>query len=236
MGGPGDGDEPGLRFDDDSSPDFWIDFTGGGEFGELRHLCELGGLATDGDQGDSGFAGPGGSGAGLAIVADNGIIASIDNSNTGGVTGGFELGDGAGVSTGIEIGIPLEVLGHTEGDRIAVAAFVNGSNHDFVSNQVLGPLGGSDNLGEPRLIDFSTVSGDQFVVVVESERRPVPATSTTMARSTRTSEHFWPLGVCGGCPRTSMATQGQRSRRRIAAGGRGSARSRADKDTGNNNR
>ncbi len=204
MGGPGDGEQPGLRFDADFAPDFWIDFTGGGDFGvNYDTFVNWAGLATEGgDQGDSGFAGPGGSGAGLAIFADNGIIASIDNSNTAGVSGGVGPADGAGVSTGIEIGIPLEVLGHTEGDRIAVAAFVNGSNHDFVSNQVLGPLGGSENLGEPRVIDFSAVPGDQFVVILESDTPPCPGDFN--ADGQVNGADFGALlaawGVCGGCP------------------------------------
>ena len=60
------------------------------------------------------------------------------------------------------------------GDPIAVAAFVNGSAHDFVSNQVLGPLGGAGNLGEPRVVDFGGIPGDQFVVVMEGESPPCP--------------------------------------------------------------
>ncbi|HAW96545.1 MAG TPA: hypothetical protein DCX60_09735 [Phycisphaerales bacterium] len=176
MGGPGDGDEPGLRFDEGFAPDFWIDFTGGGEFGvsydTFINWSPL--LTGGGDEGGWGFAGPGGSGAGLAIFAGNGIIASINNSNTAGVSGGDGIDDGSGVVTGIELAIPLLVLGNTDGNGISVAAFVNGSNHDYLSNQVIGPLGGSPNLGEPRVVDFEEIPGLQHVVVVEAEIPPCP--------------------------------------------------------------
>ena len=176
MGGTGRGVEPGLLFDQGFAPDFWVDFTGGGEIGvSYDTYVNWSGLATDGGSDvDFGFAGPGGPGAGQALFAGNGIIASIDNSNVGGVSGGAGLDDGGGVATGVEMAIPLSVLGWTEGDRIAVAAFVNGASHDFVSNQVLGPLGGSDNLGEPRAIDFDAIPGDQFVVVLEETIVPCP--------------------------------------------------------------
>ena len=174
MGGSGEGDEPGLIFDDGFAPDFWIDFTGGGEFGvSYDTFINWSPLLTEGgDEGGWGFAGPGGAGAGLAIFAGNGIIASINNSNTAGVSAGDGLDDGVGVTTGIELAIPLVVIGNTEGNRIAVAAFVNGSNHDFLSNQVIGPLGGSSNLGEPRIVDFNAIPGPQFTVVVEGESVP----------------------------------------------------------------
>ena len=176
MGGSGRGDQPGLRFDPGFAPDFWIDFTGGGERGvNYDTFINWSKLPTRGGvDAEWGFAGPGGPGAGLAIFSGNGIIASIDNSNTQGVIGGEGLDDGSGVVTGVEIAIPLVVLGHENGDPIAVAAFVNGSAHDFVSNQVLGPLGGAGNLGEPRVVDFGGIPGDQFVVVMEGESPPCP--------------------------------------------------------------
>ena len=174
MGGPGTGDQPGLRFDVGFEPDFWCDFTCGGEFGTtFTTYMNWSQLLTDGGpEGISGFAGPGGPGAGQAIFGGNGMIATIDNRNTGGVTSGEGIGDGSGVTHGVELGIPLSVLGYTTGDALKVAAFVNGSEHDFVSNQVTGGLAGSPNLGEPRLIDFQSIPGDQFVVVVEGPEIP----------------------------------------------------------------
>jgi 1,4-alpha-glucan branching enzyme len=169
MGGSGRGTEPGLRFDAGFGPDFWIDFTAGGEVG-LSHETYINWsrLATGGGADvDWGFAGPGGAGAGLAISTDNGIIASIDNSNVLGVSEGEGLDDGTGVDTGIEFAIPLTLLDHEAGDPIAIAAFINGPNHDFLSNQVIGPLGGAANLGEPRLVDFQSIPGEQFAIAIE---------------------------------------------------------------------
>ena len=176
MGGSGRGTEPGLRFDSEFDADFWIDFTCGGEFGVgFETFINWSGLATEGgDAVDSGFAGPGGPGAGQAIFAANGIIASIDNRNVGGVSGGDGTDSGGGVPTGIELAIPLYVLGHSAGDTIRVCAFINGSSHDYVSNQVLGPLGGGSNLGEPRVIDFDSLPGEQFVVIVDASGEPCP--------------------------------------------------------------
>jgi hypothetical protein len=77
--------------------------------------------------------------------------------------------------TGIELEIPLSALGNTT-DCIKVCAFVNGSGHDFVSNQVLGPLGGACNLGEPRNVDFNQFPGAQFFTVCDN---PTPAASAT---------------------------------------------------------
>ena len=174
MGGDGSGDEPGLLFDPGFEPDFWCDFTCGGDFGTTfttyMNWSQL--LTAGGEDAVIGFAGPGGPGAGQAIFGGNGMIASIDNSNTGGVRGGDGIGDGSGVTTGVEFAIPLSVLGYTDGDALKVAAFVNGPEHNFVSNQVIGPLGGRPNLGEPRTVDFGSIPGDQFAVIVEGPVEP----------------------------------------------------------------
>jgi hypothetical protein len=75
---------------------------------------------------------------------------AFDNSNTAGITGGTAASDpvaAQAVSTGIEIAIPLSALGNPTGD-IKVSAFINGANHDYVSNQFLGGLTApANNLG-----------------------------------------------------------------------------------------
>ncbi|MCL6476760.1 MAG: PEP-CTERM sorting domain-containing protein, partial [Firmicutes bacterium] len=43
---------------------------------------------------------------------------------------------------------------------------------DYVSNQVLAGIGGGGNLGEPRLVNFSNIPGDQYFLV------PVPEPSS----------------------------------------------------------
>lgn len=165
--------QPGLSFDAAFVPDFWVTFTGGqgtGPKGEPVYdtYCNYAALLTGGgDTGAAGGAGPGSAGAKRKLVLDNGIEAAIDNSNVAGVIGGTELNEdgGAGVTTGIEIAIPLAALGHTAGDDIGVSAMVNATGHDFLSNQVIGGIGGGDNLGFPRFVNFDVIEGDQFVVI-----------------------------------------------------------------------
>ena len=52
-----------------------------------------------------------------------------------------------------------------DGGPIRVCAFIASSDQNFVSNQVLGGIGGRANLGDPRLVDFATIEGDQFFTV-----------------------------------------------------------------------
>jgi hypothetical protein len=93
------------------------------------------------------------------------------------------------------------VLDWNEGDPILVAAFVNGSNHDYLSNQVIGPLGGSANLGEPRVIDFGTIAGDQFAVVLEGESSPCPGdfNGDGQVNGADFGSLLASWGTCGGC-------------------------------------
>lgn len=88
-----------------------------------------------------------------------------------------DLGDPAGVVTGIEIAIPLADLGNPDmSTGVKVIAFVNGQFHDFVSNQMIGGLPAlSDNLGEPRNIDLSALAGDQFAIATASGGNGCPA-------------------------------------------------------------
>jgi hypothetical protein len=105
-----------------------------------------------------------------------GIRIAINNSNTLGVVGGTGASSGAGVTTGVEIAIPLSQLGNPAGP-IRIAGFINGGGHDFLSNQVIGSLpADTGNLGEPRLVDFSLIDGDQFVEVPAA----LPACTTSI--------------------------------------------------------
>ncbi len=75
------------------------------------------------------------------------------------------IGNPGAVTTGIELKIPLVSIGNPAGP-IKVTAFFNGSGHQFVSNQVMGGLNaGTDNLGEPRTLNFAAVAGTQFVTI-----------------------------------------------------------------------
>jgi hypothetical protein len=72
-----------------------------------------------------------------------GIGVAFDRSNVGGVLGGTAAANQAAaiaVTTGIELGIPLSALGNPNPQDIKVSAMINGSNHDYLSNQFLGGL------------------------------------------------------------------------------------------------
>jgi hypothetical protein len=92
---------------------------------------------------------------------------AMDNSNIAGVTGdGVGVGAEApeNVTTGLEFKIKLSELGYTGGPIKFFAAVTNGG-YDFFSNQVVGLSAPQSNLGEPRTLDFSTIAGNQFVVL-----------------------------------------------------------------------
>lgn len=162
----------GLTFDADFSADMWVGLTcGGAPFGVYFNYATL---PTEG-AGVGGYQGSGGAGAAGAATFKSGFGFGLDNSNTLGVVGGTELGDGAGVRTGVEVRIPLSAIpGYTEGD-IKVCAFVNGGGHDYVSNQVLGAIGGGGNLAEVRAVNFEFIPGSQYFVVPNSGGSNCPA-------------------------------------------------------------
>lgn len=157
-----DGSGNGLRFDNGFDADYYITFTGGND--PLETFANYAVLATAGGGPGMFIGGPGGAGAGSVLMGSNGINIAIDNSNTGGVTGADAFG-AAAVTTGIELMIPLSEIGMPAGE-VRVAAFINGGGHDFLSNQVLGGVGGAGNLGEPRNVDFSQINGNQYFTVV----------------------------------------------------------------------
>lgn len=170
MGNDGSGN--GLRFDAAFSPDYYLTATagdtGGGTFEMFANFAQL----LTGGGGAGGFIG--GSGANNRVLnGNNGIIIGIDNSNTGGVDGGA-VNDPSSVLTGLELIIPLSVIGAPAG-AVSVSAFINGGGHDFLSNQVLGGVGGAGNLGEPRAVSFDPIVGDQFFTIV-----PEPASLTLL--------------------------------------------------------
>jgi hypothetical protein len=108
------------------------------------------------------------------------IRYALNNSNAAGVTAApdcnvpFTNEDPAAVTTGAEIEIDLAELGWDGVSPIRVAGFVNGSDHGFVSNQVIGGIPNSvncnfgGNVGEVRNADFSQIPGDQFVTIPAS--------------------------------------------------------------------
>ena len=109
------------------------------------------------------------------------VRCTLDNRNVLGVTYGFDVDfDNFGVLTGLELAIPLDAIGSPSGD-FEFVAFLNGPNHDFVSNQVLGGILGEPpwNLGEPRWIDFSFFTPFHFPVPVPIVTEPIGACCTS---------------------------------------------------------
>jgi hypothetical protein len=163
-----DGSGNGLTFDAGFEADFYITMTNGDAGGHaiFANYAEL-------------LTGGGGSGYYLGqTTAQNGTLSgginphgielTLDNSNVGGVDAGCGASSGAGVTTGIELAIPLSALGNAQG-CFKVSVFVNGGGHDFVSNQVLGSLPpGTCNLGEPRNVNFNSHAGDQYFTVCDN--------------------------------------------------------------------
>ncbi len=102
-----------------------------------------------------------------SIPPSNLVELDINNSNTGGVTANDaavpSVADAPNVNTGIEISVDLAELGWDGVQDILLAGWVASGGFDFISNQVIGGLPAVDNLGEVSLIDFTAISGDQFV-------------------------------------------------------------------------
>ncbi len=81
---------------------------------------------------------------------------------------------GAGVTTGIEFSIALSALGNPTGP-IKLTGFISSGSYDFFSNQVIGDIPpGTTNLGDPRGINFATISfpGNEFVTAGTGSTAP----------------------------------------------------------------
>jgi hypothetical protein len=160
-----DGSGNGMRFDSDFAPDYYLTVTGGNTGGgHYEILVKWAELRTNGG-GLGRFLGRTDAVSnGVLVTGDNpfDVRVTINNSNTAGVTAGTLGGSGAGVTTGIELWIPVQAIGCPTG-TVRVAAFVNGSFGDLVSNQVLGSLPiGTTSLGDPRFVDFAAIPGLQY--------------------------------------------------------------------------
>jgi hypothetical protein len=176
-----------------------------------------------GSPGSSGSAG-GGSTAGVSQSVDFDVSAGtlagevgLNNSNTAGVSD-VAVGNPGAVNTGVELRIPLSAIGAgvNSGD-IRVCVFTNGSNHDYVSNQVLAPLpSGSGNLGGNGSggyvgggtpvagVNFASFAGNQYVTIANGGTATQPAITVSP-----TSLNFNNVPVVGGAPtRTFTITNG----------------------------
>jgi PEP-CTERM motif len=119
-----------------------------------------------------GVAAPGG--VGNATVG--GITIGINNTNAGGIDGSTATAAAAlSVTTGLELSIPLSMIGSPSGP-IEVLADVNGSGNGFLSNQFLPGLppgtgnvggGGPFTDGSASSFNFGSTPGQFFTVVPE---------------------------------------------------------------------
>jgi len=113
-----------------------------------------------------------------AAALPNGIGVAFDNSNVAGVTGGSDAANqaaAAAVASGLELSIPLAALGNPVG-AFKISAMINGSNHDYLSNQFLGGLtppqgnlggdGAGGFNGTVGQINLNGFAGDQYFTVV----------------------------------------------------------------------
>lgn len=126
----------------------------------------VGGLATHFDTYGNVFGGTREGAASTAAGANLGYSFGVafNNSNTGGVLGGTAAANplaAQAVMTGIELAIPLAALGNPgSGDTILISAMINGSNHDYLSNQLLGGLPAPQgNLGGDGMGGFNGTVG-----------------------------------------------------------------------------
>lgn len=67
--------------------------------------------------------------------------------------------------TGVKLRIPYAALGGIPVNGVGVFAFINGSGHDFVSNQVIGGLNGGDDPGNPTNVNFANTNARAVVMI-----------------------------------------------------------------------
>jgi hypothetical protein len=125
----------------------------------------------------------GGTTEGSANLGPAGILSDFlevgyNNSNVAGVGGGSGAADqmaALAVLTGLEFSISLADLGNPDIGDIKISAMVNGSGHNYLSNQILGGLAapqgnlGGDGfggfIGNLSGINFNNFSGEQWFTV-----------------------------------------------------------------------
>ena len=169
MGDNGTGN--GLTFDASFQASMYFTTTcGGSPFAMYASYAQLlpGGGGPGGYLGTTDGAGAplsGGSNAINTVFALNNSF--VDSQGGNGLLSGGAPGAYTACDTGFEMMIPLSALGNPSQLRIAI--MVNGSGHDFLSNQVLGGLGGQPNLGDPRNVNFNQYDGAQYITI------PIPA-------------------------------------------------------------
>lgn len=161
----------GMKFDAGFEPDFHLiarrGFDGTGKFDlDFASLGAPAAFTSYARVLGSANTGQGATGTGVNLKP---ILVAYNGSNTAGIGGnGGAAADqaaAAAVTTGLELCIDLADLGSPTGP-LKVMLLQNNDNHSFLSNQSLAGLPvGSGNLGNPAIVDFSGLAGDQFFTV-----------------------------------------------------------------------
>lgn len=182
----------GFTFDTGFAADYMLTLRNGNNGGNRFDIdfATIGGGAGAFETGGDIFGGSL-TGSNANALSGAGIGVAFDNSNVGGVAGGTAAANQAAaqsVMTGVELSIPLAALGNPVGD-IRVSAHINGSNHDYLSNQSLGGyaapqinLGGDGNggfNGTVGQLNMNNFAGNQYFVAANA----VPEPSTLAALS-----------------------------------------------------
>ena len=180
-----DGTGNGLTFDEGFAADYYLTYTAGPtDFTDIAHFFSVADLLSNGGGAGRQVAGgplmPGQPLTGPGLRGRS-IQVALDNSNIGGVTE-ESAHEAALVLTGFELAIPLSEIGWDGVSPIRLCAFINGRQHDFVSNQVSGSLWRPDgtpfheNLGDPRFVNFELIEGVQNLTLFETlPEEPCPA-------------------------------------------------------------
>jgi hypothetical protein len=167
----------GMIFDAGFTADYHLDIRRGDNGGNLTFDLDFANLGAQSASGyvdimnNSGIDGAGSTGTG---VNANPIFVGYNNSNTAGVGGlngaAADQDAAAAVTTGLEVAISLSDLDYQGGD-LSIMVGLNGSGHDYWSNQFLGgmPIGqgnvggdGNGNFTGEGAIDLQSFAGDQF--------------------------------------------------------------------------
>ncbi len=152
-GGPANTGGGGMTLPGGMAADYWF------AFNVTSALFVDGGTLPTSAGGTSSFFGSnstfaGGSGV-LSGGTANGVRATLNNSNTLGVTAGNGAASGAGVSRGVEMAIPLSVIGSPAGN-VTVFAMVMSSDYAGSANQSLGGCASCGNFNDSSFRNWST--------------------------------------------------------------------------------
>jgi hypothetical protein len=191
----------GLKFDAGFDADYHIYSGWGGGPGPYNvRFVDRGGGVSNMVPGSGGATPPVGLQASGVILAGNvGTNASgsaltqnleyaINDNNAAGVSGGTaaaNMSDAAAVLTGMEFSIALADLGNpAPGSTIRISAMIDNGDHNYLSNQILGPLtppqgnlggdGGGGFTGTLSGVNFNQFAGAQYFEVSV----PVPEPTT----------------------------------------------------------